>query len=88
MLPGEDARMCLMQHFTPFFTCVLEALYPHKAATATSSMLSSGWPRMHCRLGSNCQSFWDVVDEQWKPEGQEQLTTMMNLHMIGQVPDA
>ena len=56
--------------------------------THASSMLSSGWPRMHCQLGSNCQSFWDVVDEQWKPEGQEQLMTVTDLHMIGQALDA
>ena len=58
-----------------------------RPCTCTSSMLSSGQPRTHCRLGSNCQSFWDVVDEQWKPEGQEQLTTVMDLCMIGWVPD-
>ena len=59
-----------------------------RPCTHASSMLNTGWPRTHCRLGSNCQSFWDAVDKQWKPEGQEQLTTMTDLRMIGRAPDA
>ena len=71
--------MHLMRYFMPFFTCALEALYPHKQH-AKQWVAENAWPagiKLSELLGSGGRAHGpDAVDEQWKPEGQEQLTTV------------
>ena len=50
-LPGEDARMRLVQYFMPFFTRALEALYPRKQH-AKQWVAENALP-----AGINCQRF-------------------------------
>ena len=84
-LPGEDARMRLVRYFTPFFTRALEALYPRKqhAKQWAAENAPPAGIKLSELLGSGGRARGpDAVDEQWKPEGQEQLTTVAKYILV------
>ena len=77
--------MRLVWYFTPFFTHALEALYlrkQHAKQWAAENALPAGI-KLSELLGSGGWACGpDAVDEQWKPEGQEQLTTVAKYVLV------
>ena len=84
-LPSKDVHMRLVQYFMPFFTHALEALYPrkqHAKQWVAENALPAGI-KLSELLGSGGWAHGpDAVDEQWKPEGQEQLMTMAKYVLV------